>query len=89
MKTEQCEISEGTNDFYFPFSTAPERASSKETETDDDELRLLSYLFKEKYNKEVRPVNNKSHPVEVTIDLAYTQLIDLVCFVFAFFCFSK
>ena len=76
------------NNVYFPLSAAPERVSTDGSEIDDDELRLLSHLFKtRKYNKEVRPVNNKSHPVVVRIDLAYTQLIDLVCIVFVWFAF--
>ncbi len=45
---------------------------------DDDELRLIKYLFGGKYNREVRPVRNKSEPVTVIVDLAYTQLVNLV-----------
>eukprot|EP00794_Sanderia_malayensis_P012869 gene12869-14194_t len=44
---------------------------------DDDEQRLINYLFGGEYNREVRPVRNKSIPVTVTIDLAYTQLVEL------------
>ena len=55
------------------------KQSTPETEKiDDDELNLLNHLFNGNYNKEVRPVKNKSLPVVVKIDLAYTQLIDLV-----------
>lgn len=44
---------------------------------DDDEVRLVKYLLDD-YNKEVRPVLNKSHAVQVVFGLAYTQLLDLV-----------
>lgn len=44
---------------------------------DDDELRLINDLFS-KYNKEVRPVKNKSQAIEVVFGIAYTQLVELV-----------
>ena len=62
---------------YFTFvATSPPKSS--DSSIDDDELRLINYLFGEGYRKDVRPVTNKTQPVKVTIDLAYTQLIDLV-----------
>jgi len=57
-------------------ATSPPKSS--DSSIDDDELRLINYLFGEGYRKDVRPVTNKTQPVKVTIDLAYTQLIDLV-----------
>ena len=53
-------------------------SKTKKANLDDDELRLIKYLFDGSYNKEVRPVRNKSEPVSVIIDLAYTQLVNLV-----------
>ena len=45
----------------------------------DDESRLFAKLFKNyRINREVRPVRNKSSAVLVTLDLAYSQLVDLV-----------
>lgn len=52
-------------------------SKTKKANLDDDELRLIKYLFDGSYNKEVRPVRNKSEPVSVIIDLAYTQLVNL------------
>eukprot|EP00111_Clytia_hemisphaerica_P023354 TCONS_00068759-protein len=43
---------------------------------DDDEMRLVSHLLNN-YNKEVRPVQNKSDAVQVIFGMAYTQLLDL------------
>lgn len=47
-------------------------------EQDDDELRLVSDLFRG-YNKNVRPAKDKDLPVEVKFGIAYTQIVDLVC----------
>ncbi|XP_048581252.1 neuronal acetylcholine receptor subunit alpha-3 isoform X2 [Nematostella vectensis] len=44
--------------------------------TEDVEHRLLNDLFKD-YNKEARPVLNKSEAIEVQFDMAYAQLINL------------
>ena len=44
---------------------------------DDDEMKLVTFLLS-KYNKEVRPVSNKSDAVQVLFEVAYTQLLDLV-----------
>ena len=44
---------------------------------DDDELRLVTDLFSG-YNKNVRPVEDKSLPIEVKFGIAYTQIVDLV-----------
>ena len=51
-------------------------------ERDDDELNLINYLF-EDYNKVVRPVWNKSNPIDVRFGLAYVQLVDLVSKIFS------
>lgn len=45
---------------------------------DDHEHRLIKYLFSD-YNSEVRPVLNHTDPVLVQFDLAYSQLVSLVC----------
>lgn len=44
---------------------------------DDDELRLVSDLFRG-YNKNVRPAKDKDLPVEVKFGIAYTQIVDLI-----------
>ena len=44
---------------------------------DDDEMKLVNFLLTN-YNKEVRPVQNKSDAVQVVFGIAYTQLLDLV-----------
>ena len=49
---------------------------------DDDEMKLVTFLTKG-YNKEVRPVQNKSDAVQVVFGIAYTQLLDLVCKIFS------
>ena len=47
-------------------------------EVDNDEMKLISYLLDEnRYNKDVRPVRNKKDAVQVSLDVAYTQLVDL------------
>lgn len=45
---------------------------------DDHEHKLINSLFKSNYSKEALPVVNKSEAVQVTFDLAYSQLIYLV-----------
>lgn len=42
----------------------------------NDETLLLSYIFSN-YNKEVRPAMQKSDPVNLTLDLAYVQVVKL------------
>ncbi|XP_065051449.1 acetylcholine receptor subunit alpha-1-B-like [Rhopilema esculentum] len=45
---------------------------------DDDELRLLDDLFvKRKYNKQVRPVDNKDKPLKIQFGIAYVQLVGI------------
>lgn len=44
---------------------------------EDIEHKLINHLFKSSYSKEALPVDNKSEAVEVTFDLAYSQLIYL------------
>lgn len=44
---------------------------------DDHEHKLINSLFKSNYSKEALPVVNKSEAVQVTFDLAYSQLIYL------------
>ena len=61
----------------YLLSTAPHNQ-------DDDEMRLVSHLLKT-YNKEVRPVQNKSDAVQVIFGMAYTQLLDLVRYFHAHF----
>lgn len=46
-------------------------------EMDDDEQRLLNYLFTN-YNPHLRPVLNKSHVVTVTFGISLHQIIDVV-----------
>ena len=47
-------------------------------DVDSDEMELISYLLDEdRYNKDVRPVRNKKDAVQVSLDVAYTQLVDL------------
>ena len=46
---------------------------------DDDEARLVKDLFKG-YNETVRPTEDKQLPIEVKFGIAYTQIVDLVCF---------
>ena len=50
---------------------------SLETHRDDFEHKLLKDLFNQ-YNKESRPVYNKSKAVDVELDIAYSQLVNLV-----------
>ncbi|XP_078356474.1 neuronal acetylcholine receptor subunit alpha-10-like [Oculina patagonica] len=45
-------------------------------EMDDDEQRLLNYLFTN-YNPRLRPVLNKSHVVTVTFGISLHQIIDV------------
>ncbi|XP_032230354.2 neuronal acetylcholine receptor subunit alpha-10 isoform X2 [Nematostella vectensis] len=48
------------------------------SQQDDNELRLIKDLFFRGYNKNVRPVEDKSMPVEVKFGIAYTQVVDLI-----------
>lgn len=50
--------------------------SAQETHRDDFEHKLLKDLFYQ-YNKESRPVYNKSKAVDVELDIAYSQLVNL------------
>ena len=49
-------------------------ARQRETQ---EESRLLTYLM-ENYDREVRPVYNASHPVEVKVGITLTQIFDMV-----------
>ncbi|XP_032230356.1 neuronal acetylcholine receptor subunit alpha-2 isoform X3 [Nematostella vectensis] len=49
-----------------------------DSQQDDNELRLIKDLFFRGYNKNVRPVEDKSMPVEVKFGIAYTQVVDLI-----------
>ena len=51
-------------------------ARARETQ---EESRLLSYLM-ENYDREVRPVYNASHPVEVKVGITLTQIFDMVSY---------
>ena len=52
--------------------------SNKKTAT-NEELRLFEDLFiYNKYDNSVRPVKNKTRPVQVKLDVALIQLVDLV-----------
>lgn len=44
---------------------------------EDVESKLMNYLFG-RYNKLIRPTQNKSHAVNMTFGIAYVQLIQLV-----------
>ena len=50
--------------------------AAKEKET-QEESRLLTYLM-ENYDREVRPVYNASHAVEVKVGITLTQIFDMV-----------
>ena len=55
-------------------------ADDSEKITKDVELRLFEDLFVyNKYDNSVRPVRNKTRPVQVELDVALVQLVDLVC----------
>ena len=55
-------------------------ADDSEKVTKDVELRLFEDLFVyNKYDNSVRPVRNKTRPVQVELDVALVQLVDLVC----------
>lgn len=43
----------------------------------------------EGYNKNVRPTEDKELPIEVKFGIAYTQIVDLVCFYFDSMIFSE
>ena len=49
-------------------------ARQRETQ---EESRLLTFLM-ENYDREVRPVYNASHPVEVKVGITLTQIFDMV-----------
>ena len=49
---------------------------AKERET-QEESRLLTFLM-ENYDREVRPVYNASHAVEVKVGITLTQIFDMV-----------
>ena len=50
----------------------------------DYEMKLVRKIMDDyKAKVEVRPVEKSDQPIIVTFDLAYSQLIDLVSFVFA------
>lgn len=51
-------------------------ALSQGSHANDFEHRLMEHLFKG-YNKDSRPVFNKSEAVNVELDVAYSQLVDL------------
>lgn len=53
-----------------------ETASAQGSHVDDFEHRLMKDLF-DGYNKDSRPVFNKSKAVNVELDVAYSQLVDL------------
>lgn len=50
-------------------------------EMDDDEQRLLNYLFTN-HNPRLRPVLNKSNVVTVTFGISLHQIIDVVGYSF-------
>lgn len=49
----------------------------KNVTTEYDEVKLVKYLLNT-YEKDVRPVLNKSDAVQIVFGMAYTQLLDLV-----------
>lgn len=50
----------------------------------DHEMKLVKKMMDDyKAKVEVRPVEKSEQPIIVTFDLAYSQLIDLVSFAFA------
>ena len=56
-------------------------AESNNKTAANDESRLFEDLFVyNKYGNSVRPVKNKTRPVQVFLDVALVQLIDLVSF---------
>lgn len=60
----------------MPGNSAPEMRID-----DDDEQRLLKYLFTN-YNPQLRPVENKSDRVTVTFGISLHQIINVVGFLY-------
>ena len=54
----------------------------------DSEHRLIEDLLRD-YKKDSRPVFNKSEAVKVELDVAYSQLVDLVRGLFFFFALAR
>ena len=54
----------------------------------DSEHRLIEDLLTD-YKKDSRPVFNKSEAVKVELDVAYSQLVDLVRGLFFFFALAR
>lgn len=61
----------------MPGNSAPEMR----IDDDDDEQRLLKYLFTN-YNPQLRPVENKSDRVTVTFGISLHQIINVVGFLY-------
>lgn len=72
MSSRRSTVTKSKTDLFFlpTFCFAGSHAN-------DFEHRLMEHLFKG-YNKDSRPVFNKSEAVNVELDVAYSQLVDLV-----------
>ena len=63
-------------DYFSPLDARYNSYAAREKET-QEESRLLTFLM-ENYDREVRPVYNASHTVEVKVGITLTQIFDMV-----------